>query len=77
MIMTKGELSMLATSFNRCQGKGRLYNWRALLVVRRPQHVPSAALSNERIEAGVTEERLKTKNCLFGRAMKTGCLEIH
>jgi hypothetical protein len=34
------------------------------------EHVPSSALSNKRIDAGVAEDGLKTKHRLFGRAMK-------
>ena len=67
--MLKVEFMMLATSFDRCQGKGeRLLEFSKLSACT--ENVPSSALSNKGIEAGVSEDGLKTKNSLFGRTMK-------
>ena len=70
MIMMKVELIMLATSFNRCQGKGRSVAGELSKLSAGAENVPSAALSNKCIEAGVAEDGLETKHCLFGRATK-------
>ena len=64
------ELAMLATSFNRCQGKGRSVAGELSKLSAGAENVPSSALSNKCIEAGVAEDGLKTKNRLFGRAAK-------
>ena len=64
------ELTMLATSFNRCQGKGRSVAGEFSKLAAGAENILSSALSNKCIEAGVAEDGLKTKHRLFGRAMK-------
>ncbi|MEK9142097.1 MAG: hypothetical protein AAB308_13670, partial [Nitrospirota bacterium] len=66
MIMMKVELVMLATSFNRCQGKGGSVVGELSKLSAGAEHISPSALSNKRIEAGVAEDGLKTKNRLFG-----------
>jgi len=67
--MLKVEFSMLTTSFDGCQGKGsQLLEFSKLSAGS--EDVASSALSNKRIKAGGAEDRLKMKNCLFGRTMK-------
>ena len=68
--MMKVELVMLATSFDRCQDKGGVVTEELSKLSAGTENVPSSALSNKCIEAGVAEDGLKAKNRLFGRAMK-------
>ena len=70
MIMMKVDLIMLATSFNRCQGKGRSVAGEFSKLSAGAENVTSSALSNKCIQSGVAEDRLETKHRLFGRAMK-------
>ena len=69
--MMRVELVMLTTSFDRCQGKGGGgVTGEFSKLSAGAEYVPSTALSNKRIEAGVAEEGLKAKNRSFGRAME-------
>ena len=70
MIMMKVELVMLTTSFDRCQGKGGSLPGEISQLPAGTEHVPPSALPNEHIETGISENGLKMKNRLFGRAMK-------
>ena len=64
------ELVMLATSFDRCQGKGRAAAGEFSKLSAGAENVSSSTLSNKRIEAGVAKDGLKAKDRLFGRSMK-------
>ena len=74
--MMKVELVMLATSFDRCQGKERMVVREFSKLPAGAENILSSALSNKRIEVGVAEDGLKAKNRLFGRAMKKAAGEF-
>jgi hypothetical protein len=69
--MMEVEETMLATSFNGCQGKGRLAGGEFSELPARAEYVTPSALSNERVEPGVAEDGLKPKDVEFRRALKT------
>jgi hypothetical protein len=70
MIMMTVGIIMLATCFNGCQGNGGSVDGKFSKLSASAEHVPSTALSNKRIEAGVTEYGLKLQNRPVRRAME-------
>ena len=68
--MMEVELTMLATSFDRCQDNGRAADGEFSKLSAGAENVSSSALSNKRIEAGVAKDGLKAKDRLSGRSTK-------
>jgi hypothetical protein len=61
---------MLATCFDGCQGNGGSIAGKLSKLSASAEYVSSTALSNKRIESGVTEYGLKLQNYTVRRAME-------